>query len=375
MQPDVAIIGGGVIGCSLARALAGEGVRVAVVERGAPGEEASWAAAGMLAPSAEAEEQSPVFALGRASLERYRQLAPELLSETGIDCQYRAIGSLVLFADEQERRSWAGSLAWQRSQGVPLEELSASELRDREPQLAPFAGAFFLPGDHQIDNRLLMRALVESCRIRGVEFILGKAALEVERNGKRTLGLRLENDRVPAGQVVNAAGSWAGSIRVPGLAPAPIRPVKGHMLALQSDALHLRHVARYAHIYVVPRSAGRFLIGSTMEEVGFDKTPRAGQLTGLLNAALRICPELEQSALTEFWAGLRPASSDGLPMLGPTSLDGYFAALGHFRNGILLAPITAEILSGWLLRGKPPILASQPTLADAFLPTRLLRSS
>ena len=361
---DVAIIGGGVIGCSLARALAGEGVRVAVVERGAPGEEASWAAAGMLAPSAEAEKQSPIFALGRASLERYNQLAPDLASETGIDCEYRAVGSLVLFADEQERKSWADALAWQCSQGVPLQELSASDLREREPQLAPFAGAFFLPGDHQIDNRLLMKALVQSCRIRGVEFVLGKAAVEVERNGSRTSGVRLENDCVHAGQVVNAAGSWAGSIRVPGLASAPIRPVKGHMLALQTDSLRLRHVARCQHIYVVPRSGGRFLIGSTMEEVGFDKTPRAAPLTGLLNAAQRICPELEKSALTEFWAGLRPTSSDGLPMLGPTSLDGYFAALGHFRNGILLAPITAEILSGWLLRGKPPIPA------DAFLPGR-----
>jgi glycine oxidase len=368
---DVAIIGGGIIGCSLARALAGEGVRVAVVERGAPGEEASWAAAGMLAPSAEAEQQSPTFTLGRASLERYNHLAPELASETGIDCEYRAVGSLVLFADEQERKAWADSLAWQRSQGIPIGELSASELREREPQLAPFAGAFFLPGDHQIDNRLLMKALVQSCRLRGVEFLLGKEAVEVERNGSRANGVRLENDRIQAGQVVNAAGSWAGAIRVPGLAPAPIRPVKGHMLALQSSSLRLRHVARCQHIYIVPRSGGRFLIGSTMEEAGFDKAPRAGQLTGLLNAAQRICPELEQSALTEFWTGLRPASVDGIPMLGPTALDGYFAALGHFRNGILLAPITAEILFGWLLRGKSPIIASDPLLADAFLPARL----
>jgi glycine oxidase len=367
---DVAIIGGGVIGCALARALAGEGVRVAVIERGAPGEEASWAAAGMLAPSAEAEQQSPVFALGLASLERYNQLAPELLSETGIDCEYRAVGSLVLFSDEAERQAWTDSLAWQRNQGVPIQELSATEVREREPQLAPFAGAFFLPGDHQVDNRRLMKSLVQSCRIRGVEFVLGKAALEVERNGSRATGVRLENDRISAGQVVNAAGSWAGAIRVPGLAPAPIRPVKGHMLALQTDSLRLRHVARCQHIYVVPRSGGRFLIGSTMEEAGFDKTARAGQLTGLLNAAQRICPELQQSAFAEFWTGLRPASSDGVPMLGPTSLDGYFAALGHFRNGILLAPITAEILTGWLLRGRPPVIANQPALADAFLPAR-----
>ena len=362
---DVVIVGGGVIGCALARALAGEGRRVAVVERGAPGEEASWAAAGMLAPSAETEKQSPLFTLGRASLEQYNQLVPELLSETGIGCEYRAVGSLVLFTNEQERQAWSDSLAWQRSQGVVIEELSASEVREREPQLAPFAGAFFLPGDHQIDNRLLMQALVQSCRGRGVEFVLGKAVVEVERNGRCASGVRLENDRIQAGQVVNAAGSWAGSIRVPDLSPAPIRPVKGQMLALQSDALRLRHVARSQHVYIVPRSRGRFLIGSTMEEVGFDKTSRAGPLTGLLNIAQRICPELEKGVLDEFWAGLRPASPDGLPMLGPTALEGYFVALGHFRNGILLAPITAEILSGWLLHGKPPIAA------EAFLPSRI----
>jgi glycine oxidase len=360
----VVIIGGGVIGCALARTLAAERVRVAIVERGVPGQEASWAAAGMLAPSAEAEKQSPLFALGRASLERYHQFAPELESETGIACEYRVVGSLVLFADEQERQVWCDSLAWQRGQGVPIEELSAAELREREPQLAPAGGAFFLPGDHQINNRLLMQALVQSCRGRGVEFILGKPVLGVEQNDSRASGVRLEDERIQAGQVVNAAGCWAGIIEVPGLAAAPIRPVKGQMLALQSDSLRLRHVARSQHVYVVPRVGGRFVIGSTMEEAGFDKTSRAGPLTGLLDIAQRICPELARSALTEHWAGLRPASSDGLPMLGPTSLDGYFVALGHFRNGILLAPVTADILAGWLLRGKPPISA------DAFLPGR-----
>lgn len=361
---DVVIVGGGVIGCTLARLLAGEGVRVAVAERGAPGEEASWAAAGMLAPSAEAVRESPVFALGRASLELYQQSATDLAAETGIDCEHRAVGSLALFSDDRERQAWRDSLAWQRGHGVPVQEMSASELREREPQLSSFAGAFFLPGDHQIDNRLLMQALVQSCRLRGVEFILGNPVLEVECDSSRASGVRLQNDRIAAGQVVNAAGCWAGAIRAPGLPPPPVRPVKGHMLALQSDSLLLRHVARRGHVYVVPRSGGRFLIGSTMEEAGFDKTPRAGPLTGLLSVAQQICPELEKAALAEFWTGLRPASSDGLPLLGPTSLAGYFVALGHFRNGILLAPVTAEILAGWLLRGRPPFPA------DPFLPSR-----
>jgi len=215
---DTVIIGGGVIGCALARALAGEDVRVAVVERGAPGEEASWAAAGMLAPSAEAEKDGPMFALGRASVERYGPLAAELKAETGIDCGYREIGSLVIFRNESERQAWINSTAWQRSQGVPMEELSAAELRAREPQLGAFPGAFYLPQDQQVDNRLLMQALVESCRRRGVEFILGKAVVEVERNGQRASGVRTESDPVAAGQVVNAAGAWAGA-----RPPAPSR--------------------------------------------------------------------------------------------------------------------------------------------------------
>ncbi|OFW37488.1 MAG: glycine oxidase ThiO [Acidobacteria bacterium RIFCSPLOWO2_12_FULL_60_22] len=361
---DTVIIGGGIIGCALARMLAGSGLQVAVVERGAPGEEASWAAAGMLSPSAEAEKGNPAFELCRASLQLYRQLAAELQSETGMDCQYRAEGTLVLFEDEQDRQTWRPSMEWQRSLGIPIQELSTSELREREPQLAVFPGAFYLSEDHQVDNRLLMRALVQSCRQRGVEFLLGKTVLEVERNGRRASGVLLENDRIQSGQVVNAAGAWAGAVRVPGLAPAPIRPVKGHMLALESFPSLLRHVVRSHRVYLVPRSGGRVLVGSTMEEVGFDKTPRAGPVMRLLRAAQEVCPALEESAVAEFWAGLRPASPDKLPLLGPTSLEGYFVALGHFRNGILLAPVTAQILSGWLLTGKPP------ALADALLPQR-----
>ncbi|HEY7680653.1 MAG TPA: glycine oxidase ThiO [Terriglobia bacterium] len=361
---DTVVVGGGIIGCSIARALAAAGVRVAVVERGTPGGEASGAAAGMLSPSAEAEKESAIFALCRASLQRYGALASELREETGVDPQYRREGTLLLFADEQERAERLPSIEWQRSLGIPIEELSASELHTRESALSEPLGAFYCPEDHQIDNRLLMHALVQSCRLRGVEFFLGRTAFEVERNGHGITGIVLENGRIAASRVVNAAGAWAGGLRVPGIAPAPVRPVKGHMLALQGPTDLLRHVVRGHNVYLVPRSGGRIVVGSTMEEAGFDKTPRAAPLTRLLSAAQRVCPALEQSAVAEFWAGLRPASSDGLPLLGPTELEGYWVALGHFRNGILLAPITAEILSSWLLTGRP----SMPV--DSLLPTR-----
>lgn len=351
---DTVVIGGGIIGCSLARELAVAGVKVAVVERGAPGEEASWAAAGMLSPSAEAEKGNPLFELGRRSLELFRPLVAELESETGIGCRYRTEGALLLFESEEERATWLPSIEWQRSLGIPIQELSSSELRTREPQLAALPGAFYLPEDHQIDNRLLMQALVQSCRRRGVQFVLGRTVHEVQRNGHRATGVLLEDDRIGAGRVVNTAGSWAGSVHVAGLAPAPIRPVKGQIIALECAPAPLQHVVRSHRVYLVPRLDGRILVGSTMEEVGFDKTPRAGPLTRLLHAAQQVCPRLQESAVSEFWAGLRPASPDGFPLLGPTPLEGYSLAVGHFRNGILLAPITAEILSSWLLTGKPP---------------------
>ena len=349
---DALVIGGGIIGCSLARALAGEGLRVVVVERGLPGEEASWAAAGMLSPSAEAEAGSSLFELCRASLKIYQPFADELPAETGIDPQYRSEGTLLLFENAQEREAMLPSMEWQRKAGVPIEELSSQSLKDREPQLAASAGAFFLAEDHQIDNRLLMRALLESCRARGVTFVLGKAVLGVERNGQ-SVAVLLENDRIEAGAVVNTAGAWAGSINASGLPPAPIRPVKGHMIELANAAAPLRHVVRTHRVYLVPRHDGRVLVGSTMEEAGFDKTPRAGPLAKLLRAAQHLCPVLEVSAVGNFWAGLRPAAPDGLPILGPTPLAGYWLALGHFRNGILLTPITAQILSSWMLTGKP----------------------
>ena len=365
---DSIIIGGGIIGCSLGRLLAEQGLRVAIIDGQAPGQEASWAAAGMLSPSAEAEEDSPLFQLCRASLRAYAPLVEELRCETGIDPQYRTEGTLLIYRDEQEHAQMLSSMEWQRAHNVPLEELTAAELRKLEPNLGSFPGALFLPQDHQIDNRLLMEALVQSCRQRGVEFLLGSAVREVAQTGNRASGVVLARNSgstsIEAAKIINTAGAWAGGITIAGLAPIAIRPVKGHMVALGTRPGTLRHVIRHGHGYLVPRRDSRILVGGTMEEADFDKSPRAAALAGLLHTAEELCPTLGNSIVVEFWTGLRPASLDGLPVLGPTALDGYWVALGHFRNGILLAPITAQILCSWLVTGKPSIPV------DAFIPQR-----
>ncbi len=360
---DAVVIGGGIMGCSIARSLAGEKWKVALVERGAPGEEASWAAAGMLAPSAEAEAGSLLFDACRASFKMYRSFAEELHSETGIDPQYRGEGTLLLYENERERDAMMASIEWQRKQCIPITEVSPEELRREEPNLAPCPGAFYLAADHQIDNRLLMRALIASCRQRGVQFFLGKTVREVGHNGHGATGVSLEDGSISAARVVNTAGAWAGAVEVRGLSPAPIRPVKGHMIALENPTVPLRHVVRTHRVYLVPRQNGPVLVGSTMEEAGFDKTPRAGPIARLLRAAQHLCPTLDESAIKDCWAGLRPASPDGLPLIGPTSLDGYWLALGHFRNGILLTPVTAQVLSSWMIQGKPsfPVGALLPS--------------
>ncbi|MBI2816557.1 MAG: glycine oxidase ThiO [Acidobacteria bacterium] len=361
---DAIVVGGGIIGCSIARALSDATLKIAVIERGAPGEEASWAAAGMLAPSAEAQAGSVLFPACRASLKLYESFAAELQAETGIDSQYRTEGTLLLYENEHERETMLESVEWQRQQGILIRELSTQDLHNAEPQLAPCPGGFYLPEDHQVDNRLLMRALIQSCERRGVRFQLGEGARAVQHNGTTVNGVSVGADNIAAPRVVNTAGAWAGAISVPGRRSAPIRPVKGHMIALANPQPPLRHVVRTHRVYLVPRRNGLVMVGSTMEEAGFDKTPRAGPIAKLLRAAQHLCPILEQSAISEFWAGLRPAAPDGLPVLGPSALDGYWLATGHFRNGILLTPITAQILSSWLLTG------SSSFAVDALLPRR-----
>lgn len=371
---DAVIVGAGIIGCSVARRLAGQGARVCLIDRSAPGTEASYAAAGMLAPSAEAESPSPLFSFARASRERYAALATELLAETGIDPNYRSEGTLLPFATGAEGDTLGRHLAWQSACGVPLRRLAPEALRQAEPQLVDCAGAWFLPEDHQIDNRLLMQALVRSCRMRGVSLQLGQPVLRLLVHAGRTVGVEIGPAASPrtitATNVINASGAWAGQLAGAGIPALPLRPVKGHMLALRAPLDTLRHVVRTPDVYLIPRRDGRIIVGSTMEEAGFDKTVHAAPLARLLSAAQAVCPALGQAEWLEGWAGLRPATPDGLPIIGPMpGVANCWVALGHFRNGILLAPVTADALSEWILQSHPSLDLS------AFQPDRFLPSS
>lgn len=368
---DVAVVGAGIIGCSLARQLAGRGARVCLIDRTAPGQEASQAAAGMLAPSAEADAPSALFQFALASRRMYPAWTAELCAETGIDPHYGGEGTLLPFHSPEAEAQMRERLGWQAKYGVEAELWSSDRVSSAEPRLAGLAGAFHLPEDHQVDNRRLMQALERSCRLRGVELLLGQPALRILGDGGRAAGVEIgpaESPRtITAANIINASGAWASQLAGAGMVPPPVRPVKGHMFALRAAPGTLRHVVRTEEVYLIPRRDGRVIVGSTMEEAGFDRTVRAAPLALLLEAAQRFCPALASAEWLEAWTGLRPATPDGMPILGPwPGLGGYWLALGHFRNGILLAPATADLLTTWLLEGRPP--GGSP----AFSPTRLL---
>jgi glycine oxidase len=358
---SVAIIGAGVVGLGIAWRLAARGVRVSVFDRGAAGAGATHAAAGMLAACAEAEPgEEALVALGRESQARWPAFAQELEQASGIDVELRREGTLVvaLTADDQARLFH--HLEFQRRLELPLAWISAAETRKREPHLAgKLAGAVFSPQDHQVDNRKLAAALIVAARAAGASIHEQTPVAAISSHGRRVEGVVLaDGDKHAADVVVLAAGAWsrglAGSIAdLPPRSLPPVRPIKGQMLALRMDAAAplVTHVLWGPGIYMVPRLDGRLIIGATVEEKGFDTTLTAGGLLTLLEAAWRVVPAIEELPIDEMWVGHRPGSRDDAPILGPGPLDGLIYATGHHRNGILLAPVTADAIARLVLEG------------------------
>lgn len=366
---EAVIVGGGVIGLAIARALAKRRLgRIVLIERGALGTEASHAAGGMLAAQAECDQPDAFLNLAIRSRELYARFAEELLEETGIDVELERTGTLYLsFTDEDERET-EHRYRWQSNAGLPVERLTADEARRLEPCVSPEArSALLFPLDWQVENRRLVAALAASCQNLGVHLLTGVEALSLLLEHSRVTGVETSRGRIDAPRVVMASGAWASSLMASdsSLPRISIEAVRGQMLCFDARPPLARHVIYSPRGYLVPRLDGRLLAGSTTERAGFDKRVTAGGVHAILKNALEISTALSGLSLVDAWAGLRPRAVDDLPVLGACAqASGLFYALGHYRNGILLAPVTGEMLAEEITVGR-----SSP-LMRAFTPER-----
>jgi glycine oxidase len=361
---DVVIIGGGVIGLSIARALARRGVRdVCLVERSGLGAEASSAAGGMLLPQVEADGHDDFFALACRSRDLYPSLAVELRDETGIDVELDTTGTLYLALNEQDYEDIEQRYHWQTRAGLAVELLTSAAARELEPCISEATfGALRFPNDIQVENRRLIAALANSVNALGVTTLTETTVEGLVIDGHRITAVQTSRGDLSCRTAVLAAGTWSSFI-----CPNPaITPVRGQMVCLESKPQLTRHVIFSPRGYLVPRQDGRLLAGSTSENAGFAKRVTAGGVAMIMRQALEIAPAVANLPIVDMWAGLRPRAADGLPVLGPCGeIDGLFYATGHYRNGILLAPLTGELISEAIVAGKTsPLLA--PFSPDRF---------
>lgn len=346
-SPDVLVVGGGLIGCAIARELAGRGFGVTLVERGQPGEEASSAAAGLLSPQSDGQAPGPFFDLCVESRSMYPDWATELEEETRIPVGHRRIGILRCALSEAEREELRGRYLWQRRAGFALVERSVRDIEVLlERRAGPkVVGGLFFPEDGVVDNRLVSRALAVSAERRGVQVLSGTAALGFRLAEGACRGVETADGPLEAGCVVDAAGAWAGFDPALPLS-VPVEPVRGQIVALRAPGRPLPCVVESGEVYLVPRPDGTVLAGATVEHVGFRKEVTAGAVNTMIGAAIRLVPDLAQARFAEAWSGLRPGTPDGLPLLGRTAaVRGLLLAGGHYRNGILLAPVTAKLIA------------------------------
>lgn len=352
----IAIVGGGIMGLAVGWRLARAGRSVDLFERDRVGQGATRAAGGMLAASAEAEPgEDALIALNRQSQALWPDFARDLVTASGIDIELRQEGILNIALTGDDLRRLRAEFAHQQRHGLPTRWLSAAEVREREPCLTPgVSGAIHSPADHQVENRLVAEALRVAFTRAGGRIHEGAAVERVLVEHDAARGLRVAGAVHEAGTVLLAAGAWSGGIEgLPDLARPPVRPVKGQMLAVRMPAEEplLRHVVWAPGVYLIPRRDGRLLIGATVEERGFDARITAGGLLSLLHSAWRALPGVEELPVEETWVGFRPGSRDDAPILGPGPVRGLVYATGHHRNGILLTPVTAELVSRFILTG------------------------
>jgi glycine oxidase len=356
---DCLILGGGVIGLSLAYELAGQGLSVHVLERAAVGREASWAGAGILPPGNIASPQTADERLVRLCHDLHPRWAAQLREETGIDNGYRRTGGIYLARTAADAEALAQQAEEWRTRGVTAEMVTAHRLADIEPALAqPIGGdlpgsALFAPDEAQLRNPRHVRALLAACQARGVRVTEGQTAEDLEITGRRVTAVRTAQLRHEAGVVCIASGSWSRPLLARLGAAVPLKPIRGQMALLDTGAPILRRVVNEGKRYIVPRDDGRVLVGSTEEDVGFEKCTTDESIAELLRFGAELAPALKDAALETCWAGLRPATPDGRPYLGPVpGYENAFVAAGHFRSGLQLSPGTAVVMRQAIL-GQP----------------------
>ena len=365
-MPDCLIVGGGVIGLSLAYELAGHGLRVRIIDRGEPGREASWAGAGIL-PPASRRSKVPIAKLRILSNLLHAKWAEALAAETGVDNGYRPCGGIYLARDEAAGQTLLQTAELWREGQIAVELIAPAELAQLEPALQPADGvsaALLLPEERQLRNPRHLKALLSACVRRGVEIVSGVAAEDFEIGGGRVRQVRTNTGVMSAESVCITTGAWSQALVARlGIEPS-IKPIRGQIALLATRQPVVSRVVNEGACYFVPRSDGRLLVGSTEEDVGFDRNTTAGGLAGLLDFAIGLAPTLAHATLERSWAGLRPSTPDGQPYLGRVpGLENAFVAAGHFRSGLQLSTGTAVVMSQ-LIRGEQPQIDLSPFRLD-----------
>lgn len=348
MNSDVLIIGGGVIGLAIARELHKKGVRkITILERGAVGKEASHAAAGMLAPHAETDKLDDFFFFCNESNRLYPAFAEELLGETGIDIELDREGTLYLAFTETDTEEIRRRFEWQKGAGLQVEHLSAQETRQAEPFVSPdVLESLFFPNDWQVENRRLVHALQKFAELNDIEIRENTQISRLLIENHKISGAETASEKFFAGKVILATGAWTSLIKAENFAMPQIKPIRGQMIAFHTAKRLFQKVIYSPRGYLVPRFDGRVLAGATVEDAGFDKSVSEAGVEFLRENALEIAPSLVNLEVAEKWAGLRPFAADGLPILGSfPQVENLVLATAHYRNGILLAPLTARVLA------------------------------
>jgi glycine oxidase len=359
---EIMIVGGGVIGLSIARELAHRGVsHIALCDKGELGKEASWAAGGILAPQVEADVSDDFFKLATASRDLYPSFARSLQDETGIDVELDQTGTLFVAFNEKDEAELSQRFEWQRRAGLRVEWLDSDDVHCFEPNLSlEVRCALRFPDDWQVENRKLVEALITANQKLGVRLLPNCEVTSFQVASDRVAGVANQTGTIAAPVVVVCAGAWTSS-----LFPVEVEPVRGQMLCFKPEPEIARHVIYSQRGYLVPRRDGRLLAGSTSEDAGFDKRVTDKGVNAIKSMAFDIAPTLAAAPLVDSWAGFRPRASDALPVLGPDAeIEGLFYATGHYRNGILLTPITANVMADVLTEQRPP------TLIEPFSPKR-----